>query len=107
MLNEEVYLGLFLELKKRVHVLPEEECCNDLPLLGSLIGTPFQLLLATRYSLEKVPCTEHKAISVLFPLTNVVAGDHKVASTYVKRDIMQSAPSRPHRCENNKVIDLH
>lgn len=33
MLNGEVYLGLCLELKKSVHVLPEEESYNDLPLL--------------------------------------------------------------------------
>ena len=33
MLDEEVYLGLCLELKKSVHILPEEESYNDLPLL--------------------------------------------------------------------------
>lgn len=34
MLNEEVYLWLCLELKKSVHILPEEESYNDLPLLA-------------------------------------------------------------------------
>ena len=34
-LNEEVYLGLWVELKKSVHILPEGESCSDLSLLDT------------------------------------------------------------------------
>lgn len=69
MLNEEVYIGLWLQLKKNVHILPQEESCHDLPLLDrALPSTAFsRALVSTRCSLERVPYTQHKAIPMLFP----------------------------------------
>lgn len=63
MLDEEVYLRLRLEVKKSVASLPEEESCDDLPLLAAATSSlPFSW-----HSLEKVPHTEHKAIPTLHP----------------------------------------
>lgn len=99
MLNGEVYLGLCLELKKSVHVLPEEKSYNDLPLLDRE-SHPHCLLAGTSehqgVPLRKLPITEHKATPILSPLTIMVGGelrgDNSLFWPYAKRETMSSSP---------------
>lgn len=68
-----VYLGLRLELKESIHILPEEESCNDLSLLNSLILTAFSLALVNiKVLLGECSLYWHKETHTLFPLTNMV-----------------------------------
>lgn len=65
-------------MKKSVHVLPEEESYNDLPLLDRE-SHPHCLLAGTSehqgVPLRKLPITEHEATPILSPLTIMVVGE--------------------------------
>lgn len=69
--------------------------------LGRASSLPFSWhWWISRYTLENVPYTEHMAIPISggWPCTG---------GFNANRDIIQSSLSRPHRCENNKVVNLH
>ena len=61
MLNLETYLGLCLELKKNVHILPQEESCSDLPLLDKNL---------TLHCLLAGTCEYHSALWTKCPIQN-------------------------------------
>lgn len=71
--NWRVCLGLQLELKESIHILPEEESCNDFSLPNSLILTAFSLALVNiKVLLGECSLYWHKETHTLFPLTNMV-----------------------------------